>query len=417
MQIIITHFNNHNMMKHRLLTILAATLMVAACAPRTPQTSMNYRPLGDTGLQVSEISIGCGGFEKLDSAASLQLMTMAIDSGMNYIDIYDANPVTRSNIGYALQGRRDKMIIQGHIGTIFKDGQHCRTRDLAETKAGFEDLLKRLGTDHIEVGMIHITDSKAEWDELEGSAFLDYVFELKREGKIEHIGVSSHNAEVALQAAKSGWIEVIMFSLNPAFDRLRGGATPWSEGAMDNLQGGIDPVRVELYDYCTTHKIGITVMKTFGGGGRLLDAGRSPLGVAYTPEQCIAYCLAKPCISTCILGVDNTEELQADLHWLQASDEEKDYTAVGRRESASLGGECTYCNHCSPCTVGIPIARVNELLDKAEHEGLTAELQAQYDALQHHAGECTHCGACLSRCPFGVDIPTRMEQAKAMFGK
>jgi predicted aldo/keto reductase-like oxidoreductase len=309
------------------------------------------------------------------------------------------------------------MIIQGHIGTVWADGQHRRTRDLDSTRAGFEDLLARLGTDHIEVGMIHITDSPEEWLELEGSPFLDYVFQLKKEGKIKHIGVSSHNAEVALMAARSGWIEVIMFSLNPVFDRMRGGATPWSEGAMDNLQAGIDPVRVEFYDYCATHHIGVTVMKAFGGGGRLLDAKTSPIGVAYTPEQCIAYCLAKPCISTCILGIDTMDELLTDLHWLQATDAEKDYTTVGRSERASLAGDCTYCNHCSPCSVGIPIARVNELLDKAEREGMNAELQAEYAALAHHASECTHCGTCLARCPFGVDIPTRMDQAAALFEK
>lgn len=405
-------------MKKVYTLLLAALCLVAVgCKQQQKQTDMQFRPLGNTGLMVSEISIGCGGFEKLDSAASLELMTMALDSGMNYIDIYDANPKTRSNIGYALQGRRDEMIIQGHIGTIWAGGQHTRTRDLDSTKAGFEDLLARLGTDHIEVGMIHITDSREEWEEIQGSPFLDYVFQLKKEGKIKHIGLSSHNAEVALMAAKSGWVEVIMFSLNPAFDRLRGGAIPWEKGAMDNLQAGIDPVRVEFYDYCATHHIGVTVMKTFGGGGRLLDAKTSPLGVAYTPEQCIAYCLAKPCISTCILGIDNLDELKADLHWMHATEAEKDYTAVGTRAAADKGGDCTYCNHCSPCTQSIPIAKVNELLDKAETDGLTPELQAKYDALPHHAGECTHCGACMTRCPFGVDIPAKMDKAKEVFGK
>ena len=195
------------------IVLAALCLMAVGCKqqPAAKKTDMQYRPLGATGLEVSEISIGCGGFEELDSAASLALMTAALDSGMNYIDIYDANPKVRSNIGYALQGRRDEMIIQGHIGTVWQDGQYKRTRDLAETQRGFEDLLERLGTDHIEVGMIHITDSPEEWQELEGSHYLDYVFQLKKEGKIKHIGVSSHNAEVALMAAKSGWIEVIMF--------------------------------------------------------------------------------------------------------------------------------------------------------------------------------------------------------------
>ena len=394
-----------------------AVLLLATACKQTPQTNMAYRPLGNTGLSVSEISIGCGGFEKLDSAGSIALMDMALDSGMNYIDIYDANPKTRSNIGAALQGRRDKMIIQGHIGTIWADGQHKRTRDLDSTRMGFEDLLNRLGTDHIEVGMIHITDSPEEWNELQGSPFLDYVFQLKKEGKIKHIGVSSHNAEVALMAAKSGWIEVIMFSLNPAFDRLKGGTIPWDKGAFDNLQAGIDPVRVEFYDYCATHHIGVTVMKTFGGGGRLLDAKTSQLGVAFTPEQCIAYCLAKPCISTCILGVDNLDELRTDLHWLRATDAEKDYSAAMQPSTNQADGQCTYCNHCSPCPQGIPIARVNELLDKAEHDGMTPELQARYDSLPHHASECTHCGSCMTRCPFGVDVPAHMDKAAKVFGK
>ena len=384
-------------MKRLSLIILTSALLLQVGCSNKPTNSMTYRPLGNTGLEVSEISIGCGGFEELDSAASIALMDVALDSGINYIDIYDANPKTRSNIGAALKGRRDRMIIQGHIGTIYKDGQHTRTRDLEETKQGFEDLLQRLGTDHIEVGMIHITDSPDEWNELEDSPFLDYVFQLKEEGKIKHIGVSSHNAEVALMAAKCGWIEVIMFSLNPAFDRLKGGATPWSEGAFDNLQAGIDPVRVEFYAYCASHHIGVTVMKALGGGGRLLDAAKSPLGVAFTPEQCVAYCLAKPCISTCILGVDNEEELLADLHYLHATEAEKDYTSVLQPVKADKGGQCTYCNHCSPCPQGIPIAKVNELLDKAHTEGYTPELQAKYDALPHHASECTHCGSCMTR--------------------
>lgn len=407
------------MKKIYVLLMAAACMMSVGCKQQNnvKQTDMKYRPLGATGLEVSEISIGCGGFEKLDSAASLELMTMALDSGMNYIDIYDCTPKTRSNIGYALQGRRDEMIIQGHIGTIYKDGQHSRTRDVEECKASFQDLLDRLQTDHIEVGMIHITDSHEEWEAIQDSPFLDYVFQLKKEGKIKHIGLSSHNAEVALRAVKSGWVEVLMFSLNPAFDRMRGGTIPWEKGAFDNLQQGIDPVRVELYDYCATHNIAVTVMKTFGGGGKLLDAKTSQLGVAYTPEQCIAYCLAKPCISTCILGIDNLDELKTDLHWMHATEAEKDYSNVGKREQIAVSGDCTYCNHCSPCAQGISIARVNELLDKAELKGVTPDLQAQYDALPKHGGDCTHCGACLSRCPFGVDIPSRMDAAKTMFGK
>ena len=72
------------MMKRIHATLLATLCLVAAGGHQQPEkkTDMQYRPLGNTGLMVSDISIGCGGFEKLDSAASLELMTMALDSGM-----------------------------------------------------------------------------------------------------------------------------------------------------------------------------------------------------------------------------------------------------------------------------------------------------------------------------------------------
>ena len=269
-------------MKKTLLLAFAATLMLAGCGNRheKPQTTenpdMEYRTLGSTGLRVGVIGLGCGGFDEIDSATSRELVTYALDHGMNYMDIYDANPKVRSNIGYGLGERRSEMIIQGHIGCWWNGDSYERTRDVEKCKIGFEDLLTRLNTDYIDVGMIHIVDKMEDWREMQGSPYLQYVKELKEKGIIKHIGVSSHNAEVALAIAKSGLVEVIMFSLNPAFDRVLSGKNPWDAKTFDEMLPGIDPVRVELYDYCAQHNIAITVMKTFGGGDRLLDYLLSP---------------------------------------------------------------------------------------------------------------------------------------------
>lgn len=409
-----------------LITIVAVVAMMASCGSKTPEVTNNmaYRPLGATGLQVSEVSIGCAAFGKMDTAQSRAFMDVAIDSGVNYIDIYDANPVVRGNIGYALQGRRDKMIIQGHIGCWWNGESYERTRDVEQCKKGFEDLLEKLGTDHIEVGMIHIVDNPQEWDTLVNTPYMEYIKQLKAEGKIEHIGLSSHNAEAALQAAKSGLVEVIMFSVNPAFDRLSSDVSAWDPEADKKMLPGIDPIRVELYDYCAQHNIAITVMKAFGsGGGKLLDAERSPLHLALTVDQCIAYALAKPCVPTVICGACTIDELLSDLHYLRATDAEKDYNAALSGAGSQVGsGECSYCNHCAPCPRGIQIAKVNELLDKAEAaqaqgQPIPAEVQKAYNDLQHHASECTDCGTCKSRCPFDVDVPARMHKAAEVFGK
>lgn len=409
----------------KVLSSLFVLFLLCSCGGRVEDVanSMQFRNLGNTGIAVSEIGIGCGAFSEMDSAQSLAFMDVAIDSGVNYIDIYDATPKVRSNIGYALQGRRDKMIIQGHIGCYWNGQQYAQTRDVELAQQGFADLLDRLQTDYIDVGMIHIVDNPAQWDSLVNSPFMDYVKDLKKEGKIKHIGLSSHNAEAALKAVKSGIVEVLMFSINPVFDRLPAGVSAWSPDAKNHMKPGIDPIRVELYDYCAQKKIGVTVMKAFGsGGGILLDANRSALGKAMSVDQCLAYCLAKPCVATVVCGAKNVDELLADLHYLHASESEKDYYSVLNNENGSNAGgaegDCTYCNHCLPCPQGIDIAKVNALVDKAEAEGgVSDQLQQEYDNLEHHAGECTECGSCETRCPFGVPVRERMKQAEELFGK
>ena len=412
-----------------IILIAAAAFTFCACSTINKEDvkmnpAMNYNELGNTGLKVSELSIGCGAFEEMDTAQARAFMDIVLDSGMNYIDIYDANPITRSNIGYALRGRRDQMIIQGHIGSYWNGTQYERTRDLEKTKKGFEEMLRLLETDHIEVGMIHIVDKTSEWEEIENSPFMDYVKQLKAEGKIKHIGVSSHNVNAALAAVKSGLIEVLMFSLNPLFDRMQPDVLPWDKGSFDNLNAGLDPKRVELYNYCQRNNIAITVMKVFGGGGRLLKED-SPLGVKLTSTQCISYCLNYPCVATAICGAKNKEELLDDLKYLHATDAERNFTAAvvggtdkSTEESNEKSTGCTYCNHCSPCPAGIDIAKVNELLDKAaKSDKDKAQAQAEYNKLSHHASECVGCGACEQRCPFGVPVRQRMKEAVTVFGE
>lgn len=322
-------------MKKNLFLLCLVALAMFSCGNKTQeeetveQSVMQTRALGATGIQVAEIGVGCGAFADMDTAQAREFLTLAMDSGVNYIDIYDANPKVRGNIGYALQGRRDQMIIQGHIGSYWDGEQYKRTIDVEEAKKGFEDLLTLLGTDHIDVGMIHIADTPEEWEAIVNSPFLDYVKQLKAEGKIKHVGLSSHNTKVALEAVKTGLVEVLMFAVNPAFDMISSDLSPWDEHAFDTLMPAIDPVRMELYDYCTQNNIAIVAMKAFGsGGGRLLNAEKTPLKSVLTPSQCLSYALSKPCVATVVCGAKNIEELKSDLYYNRATEEEKDYSSV-----------------------------------------------------------------------------------------
>ena len=69
-------------------------------------------------------------------------------------------------------------------------------------------------------GMIHFVDEKADFENIMNGPFIAYVRELKAAGIIHHIGMSTHNPAIVKLAAESGEIEMVLFSVNPAFDML-----------------------------------------------------------------------------------------------------------------------------------------------------------------------------------------------------
>lgn len=181
---------------------------------------MKTRRLGKTNLQVSEIGFGGEWLERHPEEESIELIRYASSKGINILDCWMADPKSRDIIGKGIKENRSQWFIQGHIGSTWKDNQYFRTRDMKYVRPAFEDLLKRLQTDYIDLGMIHYIDSEEEWEQIQHSDYMDYVMELKNTGVIRHIGMSSHNPKVAVKAAESGFVEMILFSINPAFDML-----------------------------------------------------------------------------------------------------------------------------------------------------------------------------------------------------
>ena len=380
---------------------------------------MEYRRLGKTGLMVSEIGLGGEWLERHNTEEVAEVIRCCEEKGINILDCWMSNPEVRSNIGAAIRGRREKWHIQGHIGSTWQNGQYVRTRSLPEVKVAFQDLLTRMETDYIDLGMIHYVDEEKDWNAIQGSDFLDYVFELKRTGAIRHIGLSTHNPLIAKKAAACGYVEMILFSINPAFDLLppTEQIDDYFAEEFDASLGGIDPVRAELYRLCEQNDIGITVMKGYAGG-RLFDAQRSPFGVALTPVQCLHYCLTRPAVAAVMAGFDTPEQVEAAVAYETAADEEKDYaTVLAGAPRHAYSGQCTYCGHCKPCPMDIDIAMVNKLYDLAVMQPeVPSSVREHYAALSQHADACIGCQSCESRCPFGVQIAQRMIKTAELFG-
>ncbi|MDD2295634.1 MAG: aldo/keto reductase [Eubacteriales bacterium] len=385
---------------------------------------MIYRPLGKTGMSVSIVGLGGEYLEGQDTDAVRQVMDRAIDAGVNILDIFMSEPNVRSNIGAALKGRRDKMFLQGQICSAWVEGQYTKTRDLAVCKESLEDLFVRLGTDYIDIGMIHYCDTEEDMKLLEDNGIIDYCLEMKKSGRFRSLGIGCHNSTIAKKLVETDLFDVLMFSINPAMDMIYNHYS--IDGFMEKVDGlkdggeapaqlDVDQERAELYTLCEKKGVGITVMKVYGGG-RLLSADTSPFRQAMTTSQCIQYALSRPGVASALVGVKSVTELEEALKYLKANDEEKDYSWIFNHIESYSGNACVYCSHCQPCPVEINIAAVTRLLDQARISGITPEIRQAYDALAVKASACISCGACNTRCPFGIDAMENMRQTGVLLG-
>ena len=382
---------------------------------------MRYRKLGKTGLMVSEIGFGGEWLERHEEEESVALLRYAHSQGINIVDCWMPDPKSRDIIGKAMEGCRSEWIVQGHIGSTYQNGQYVRTRDMKYVIPAFEDILKRMQTDYIDLGMIHYIDNQEEWDLCMSNDYIRYVTELKEKGTIRHIGLSTHNPRIAKLAVESGIVEMILFSINPAFDMRppTDDLDSMFEGYDADAYSGIDPERAALYQLCEQKEIGMTVMKGFFGG-RLFDAKTSPFGTAFTPKQCIHYVLTRPGVSSILCGYDTIQQVDEAVGYETASEEEKDYASVlASAPMHSYMGQCTYCGHCKPCPAEIDIAMVNKFYDLAVIQGkenLPGSILEHYRALGATAKDCLGCHSCEERCPFGVKVAERMVRTAELFG-
>ena len=143
---------------------------------------------------------------------------------------------------------------------------------------------------------------------------------------------------------KDNHIDVLMFPINLAWDFM--------------------PGRKEVFQSCVSQNVGLVAMKPFAGG-RLSQQENSN---TISPAKCINYVLTQPGVSTTVPGVKNVKQLRAALHFLEASNEERDFSSIIIEFQQDLKGNCVYCNHCLPCPVGIDIGQIIQMVDKAMYK-------------------------------------------------
>ena len=369
---------------------------------------MEYRklPHGGENERFSALGLGMGGIQGSSDEEIAAVVRTAIANGINFFDLCAGAGNVYAPFGRAIAGQRDKVFFQLHFGAVYgAQGEYAWSRDLTQIQETFAWELETLGTDYADFGFLHCIDEDADFDSMVSSGLLDYVQAMVNAGKVRRIGFSSHTPSVANRVLDTGLIDLMMFSINPAYDLEQG----------DELGIGSVSERASLFRRCQAEGVGYfcheAVPRRKAPGGKYLS-----VSCCHDPISVFAICLGPAGGADCAAGCSKPGGF-ARIAGLCAG--------TGRRAGlfgdwpvytgSSPRGSCVYCNHCQPCPAGIDIGLVNKYYDLA----LAGDILAgeHYRKLSVQASACLNCGHCDSRCPFHTKQSARMQEIAAYLGQ
>lgn len=178
---------------------------------------MEYRSLGDTGVQVSNLCLGTmmfGGVNNADHDDCVRIINAALDSGINFVDTADVYSQGESEeiVCKALRGRRDDVVLATKFQGSMGDDRNQRGASRRWIVAAVEDSLRRLGTDHIDLYQLHRPNPATNIEET-----LAALTDLVRQGKVLYVG---HSAFQASQIVEAQWVARERLLVRPVSEQL-----------------------------------------------------------------------------------------------------------------------------------------------------------------------------------------------------
>lgn len=335
---------------------------------------MEYTILGKTGLKISKIGFGGIPIQRIKAEEARPLFEALVECGINYLDTARAYTVSEEYIGAAMEGLRDRFVVATKSGSKTREDM---ARDI-------ETSLKNLRTDYIDLYQVHNPSMEALDTIIGEGGALEALLEAKAAGKIGHLGLTCHSAQVFERALELPWVETIMFPYN-----------------IVETQGE------ELIHRCREKNIGFVDMKPLAGGA--IEDG----------ELALRFVLNNPDVTVTIPGMYSVDEIRqnaavaGDKSPLTAEEKEK-MDEVRKQLGSNF---CRRCNYCAPCTVGIQIPSVFLFAGYLERYGLADWARQRYATLDVKASACIGCGACETRCPYELPIRQMLKKSAEEFGE
>ncbi len=354
-----------------------------------------YRRFGRTEWRISDVVLGSGRIGRIEGTKGVDIVRLALDRGVNYIDTSPDYSATGSEnvVGEAIQGRRDQVFVATKFCTPW--GHLGAGTPVAEYKRVIEESLRRLRTDYTDLAHVHACDSV---DRLMDENLHEAFDRLKAEGKVRNLGFSSHTpnlVQVVETAIQSGRFDVMMLA--------------YHHGAWPAMPGLIDRAHEE-------QDMGVIAMKTLKGAKHENLADFQQHAPTYS-QAALKWVLSNPSVSAAVISFF---EFQHVDEYLRASGQPLSPEDVALLEGYDRQIVGTYCTpHCGACLSSCPEQlAIHDILRHRmyfEDYGDEKEAMRLYAQLEKNASVCAGCAApCAGSCPVGIPIQERLGGAHGL---
>ena len=318
--------------------------------------------LGKTGLEVSRVGIGGIPLQRPPEDKAINVIQRALDLGITLIDTALGYGESERRIGKAIKGRREEVII------VTKTWKRDRKGALEQ----LEQSLKNFNTDYIDVWQFHNISMFELYEQIlrKGGA-MEAAQKALETGKIDHIGISSHNLDVAEKAVSSDLFEMILFPFN----------------FVNN-----DPAD-QLVFLAKEHDVGFTAMKPFAGG-RLKDAN-------LVMKYLLQFDNVVP-----VPGIERIKEIEEIVEivngsWEITPEEQQKMEEIRSKLGTRFCQWCGYCMPFCPQKIYIPgLINVHVTWELWPHE----QWFSRHAQTVEGGKTCIECGTCEEKCPYNLPI-------------
>jgi aryl-alcohol dehydrogenase-like predicted oxidoreductase len=368
----------------------ASGVVVGGCG--TPEKSataassfeLGYRPLGATGLEVSEVSFGAHGLDRAD------LMQAAVDAGINtfFVSGNYLDGMEEKALGKALNvlgSRREKIVIV--TGSTFRPGTTTQ-QVLDEIDAS----LTRLGTDYIHV---YLHGEVYSLENLRVDAVYEAFERAKEAGKVGHLGLSSHaGGQQAIMNAAIDGDQIEVFFIKYDFVSY--------------------PDQEAILRRAAERGIGTAVFKT-NAGNRQSEIEDLEAGGLSFPQATVKWALTNPDVSSVAVSMTNFDKIREFTAAVKTDVSAAEVAMLRRYADEMYDKYCRFCGECeASCPHGVAVADINRFAMYFSYYGREKEAMQRYHSLcgRFSAEACDSCaGPCDAACPFGRQVRAELLEA------